>query len=164
MGFVEETGVAQHYRDIRIAPIYEGTNGIQALDLVGRKLPQGRWRGVLDEIRAATGVDRPSLVGAADAVEQATEWLLANQADAARGATPYLRMFGILLGGHLLAVQADAASARLGVGGDDGFLRAKIATADFFVTQIVPHVHGLLPSVMQGAASLFAVDEAQLAA
>ena len=120
MGYVEETGVAQHYRDIRIAPIYEGTNGIQAIDLVGRKLglrDGAAIRGYLDGIaatadgaRAAGGdlaVIGEQLAAAVDTLRSATEWLLAagDPDDALAGATPYLRMAGLVTGGWLLAAR-----------------------------------------------------------
>ncbi|MEA3074922.1 MAG: 3-(methylsulfanyl)propanoyl-CoA dehydrogenase, partial [Alphaproteobacteria bacterium] len=126
-GYVEETGVAQHFRDARIAPIYEGTNGIQAIDLVTRKLPlaQGRTvRAYLDEIaRTVDAVDRVNDAGfgwmgvrlrdALDCLERTTHWLLArahNDRDAAlAGATPYLRLFALTAGGALLAQEALAA-------------------------------------------------------
>jgi len=127
MGYIEETGAAQHYRDARIAPIYEGTNGIQAIDLVTRKLPlaQGRTvRAYLDEIaRTVDAVDRVNDAGfgwmgvrlrdALDCLERTTHWLLArahNDRDAAlAGATPYLRLFALTAGGALLAQEALAA-------------------------------------------------------
>ncbi len=126
MGYVEETGVAQHYRDIRIAPIYEGTNGIQAIDLVGRKLglrDGAAIRGYLDGIaatadgaRAAGGdlaVIGEQLAAAVDTLRSATEWLLAagDPDDALAGATPYLRMAGLVTGGWLLARAAIAAAS-----------------------------------------------------
>jgi alkylation response protein AidB-like acyl-CoA dehydrogenase len=171
MGFVEETGAAQHYRDARIAPIYEGTNGIQAMDLVTRKLPQGHWRDLVADMRGDIGrLDgdlaalAPYLADAVDAVEAASGWLLANAGeDAAAGASPYLRMLGITLGGWLLARQALSARARLAAAdGDPAFLRAKMATARYFAEQIVPHAAALLGPATRGAATLFAVEEAAL--
>ena len=178
MGFVEETGAAQHLRDARIAPIYEGTNGIQALDLVNRKLPQGRWKTLFADIRADIrllgkdgdlGAMAPYLDDGLAALENATVWLLGNQgdaaADAAAGATPYLRMFGIVTGGWLLAKQALAAQARLAAGeGDPAFLEAKITTARFFAEQVVPQGTALLGPVTRGAGLLYALSEEQFAA
>ena len=178
MGFVEETGAAQHYRDARIAPIYEGTNGIQALDLVGRKLPQGRWRGLFADWRAEvkalpadgeTGALKPYLEDALDALQTATVWMTGNDApragDSAAGATPYLRMFGTVTGAMLLARQAVAAGARLAAGeGDPAFLRAKRATARFFAEQLLPQATALLGPVTRGEALLYAVPEEALAA
>ena len=134
MGYIEETGVAQHYRDIRIAPIYEGTNGIQAIDLVGRKLGL-RDGGVIADFLA--GIDataqprrrRPAASWPCSAsgwreangtLRQATEWLRQHGADEAdnalAGATPYLRMAGIVTGGWLLTKSALAAAELLGTG------------------------------------------------
>ena len=178
MGFVEETGAAQHLRDARIAPIYEGTNGIQALDLVNRKLPQGRWKTLFAEMRefiralpddGDLGATKPYLDDGLAALENATVWLVGNHGDsfvdAAAGATPYLRMFGIVAGGWLLARQAVAASERLAAGeGDPAFLKAKIATARFFAEQVVPQGTALLGPVTRGGAMLFALSEEQFAA
>jgi 3-(methylthio)propanoyl-CoA dehydrogenase len=174
MGYIEETGVAQHYRDIRIAPIYEGTNGIQAMDLVGRKLPM-RGGGVmadliveigktLEELATSDG-DLP-LIGdrldaAVSALREATDWLmangLANPADALAGATPYLRLCSLVAGGWLLARSACAAHRLAAAGqGDAEFLAQKLVTARFYCDQILPQVHGLLPAVTAGVGDLAA--------
>jgi alkylation response protein AidB-like acyl-CoA dehydrogenase len=177
MGYVEETGSAQHFRDARITPIYEGTNGIQAIDLAMRKLPTDGGavvRGYLAEMDAfaqtLAGDDRlePLVAGFTDAVSalgEATEWLLAREDpnDVLAAASPYLRMFGTVVGGYHLARQARRAVAALGNGGDPWF-GAKIETASFYVTQILPQVHGLLPAVTAGAGPLFAVSPEQLGA
>lgn len=174
MGFIEETGAAQHLRDARIAPIYEGTNGIQALDLVGRKLPQGHWASLFHDIRSdidALSVHSDlagiasSLDDALEALASATGWFAGNSGggaanDNAAGATPYLRMFGIVVGGWLLAKQALAARARLAA--DDGestFLKAKIVTARFYAEQVLPQAGALLGPVTRGADTLFAISE-----
>ncbi len=181
MGYVEETGAAQHLRDARIAPIYEGTNGIQALDLVGRKLPAegGRaWRQLLQRERQfvaelpATGELaqlRPWLEDALEALQTASVWISGNEgdklADTAAAATPYLRMFGLTLGGSLLARQAAEAARRLeSGGGDPAFLRARIATARFYAEQLLPAAPALLGPVTRGADLLYAIPEAMLAA
>ena len=137
MGYIEETGVAQHYRDARIAPIYEGTNGIQAMDLVGRKLPMraggaigdylGQIQATVDAL-ATAGDDLASIHAALadglDAVRAATDWLLANgltdPLDALAGATPYLRLFSLVTGGWVMALQAQAASRLLADAGAGG--------------------------------------------
>ncbi len=166
MGFIEETGAAQHYRDARIAPIYEGPNGIQAMDLVGRKLPQGRWKSLFADMRAdfaETAGLAPYLEDALAALESATIWLAEGGGDDnAAGATPYLRMFGLTVGGWLLAKQAAAATQRLAAGeGDPAFLNAKIVTARFFAEQFLPQAAALLGPVTRGAETLFAIpDEA----
>jgi len=181
MGFVEETGAAQHLRDARIAPIYEGTNGIQALDLVGRKLGLdggAHWKalfaGIRQDIgdlppRGDLGLLRPYLDDALAALESATVWLTGNRGEAlndtAAGATPYLRMFGVTVGGWLMARQAVAAHERLAAGeGDVAFLRAKIATARFFAEQMVPQATALLGPVTRGAELLYALPEEAFAA
>ena len=177
MGYVEETGAAQYLRDARIAPIYEGTNGIQALDLVGRKLAMdggAHWRALFADIRQTLrelppkgdlGALRPYLEDALAALENATVWLTGNSGerltDTAAGATPYLRMFGITVGGWLLARQAVAASERLATGdGDAAFLRCKITTARFFAEQVLPQATALLGPVTRGAGVLYAMEDA----
>jgi 3-(methylthio)propanoyl-CoA dehydrogenase len=181
MGYVEETGAAQHMRDARIAPIYEGTNGIQALDLIGRKLPMEggeHWRKLFDEIRdfisdlpreGELAALRPYLEDALEALNSATIWMLGNNGDglndSAAGATPYLRMFGITLGGYLMARQAVAATQKLARNeGDANFLKSKIITARFYIEQIVPQVAGLLGPVTRGSELFFALDDAQFLA
>jgi len=180
MGFIEETGVAQHYRDARIAPIYEGTNGIQALDLVGRKLPYdgGAFvRSVLEDMRTTADELPDSLAEIAgglrdgvDVLAKTTEWL-GSRGDAINdvfaGATPYLRLFSTVAGAWLLARGA-ASARRLLDEGDTGsfsadFLEAKLTTARFYATQILPQVHGLAPAVTAGADDLYAVSAEQLA-
>jgi 3-(methylsulfanyl)propanoyl-CoA dehydrogenase len=174
MGYIEETGVAQHYRDIRIAPVYEGTNGIQALDMVGRKLPM-RAGGVMADYLAGIDATAGELSGAdgdlaaigkrlADAhasLKATTDWLLANGLtdpnNALAGATPYLRMCGIVTGGWLLARSAQAAQRLLDAGeGDADFLRQKVVTAKFYAEQLLPQAAGLAPSVTAGPADLLA--------
>ena len=176
MGFIEETGAAQHWRDSRIAPIYEGTNGIQALDLVGRKLrlDQGaHWRGLFDEMTAFSeltvdgelGVLRDRLRQHTALLREATIWMVeASPLQAAGVATPYLRMFGIVLAAYLLSRQAAAAQLRLAAGGGDvDFLSAKVATASFFIDNILPQATAIHATVMQGSVdTLFALSEAQL--
>ncbi|MGH9235708.1 MAG: acyl-CoA dehydrogenase [Acidimicrobiales bacterium] len=172
MGYIEEAGVAQHYRDIRIAAIYEGTNGIQAVDLVSRKLPM-RAGGVINDYLAGIADTAAELtkeggdlaaIGAhlADAqatLKSTTDWLLANgPADADNtlaGATPYLRMCGIVTGGWLLARSAQAAQRLLDDReGDADYLRQKLVTARFYAEQVLPQAAGLAPAVTAGAADL----------
>ena len=174
MGFVEETGAAQHYRDIRIAGIYEGTNGIQAIDLVGRKLSM-RNGDVVKELLAEIDETVSDLldnnlneIGSAlqqanESLRKASSWLLENGAggndEGLAGATPYLRMFGTTVGGWLMAKAALRAQALLsGDPENRDFLEAKIETATFFAQQLLPQVSGLLSSTISGSHSLFAID------
>ncbi len=177
MGFVEETGAAQHYRDIRIAGIYEGTNGIQAIDLVGRKLSMRKGDVVRElllainetasELHSANlkGIARP-LEDAVKDMQAATEWLIekggASTDDGLAGATPYLRMFGTTVGGWLLAKSALQAKKQIDEGNDSEFLQAKIETAIFYAEQLLPQVSGLLPATVSGAQSLYAIKPERL--
>ncbi len=173
MGFVEETGAAQYYRDARIAPIYEGTNGIQALDLVGRKLKMDsgeHWRALLEEMRdfcrsdAATNlIDLEILTAGVEALSEAAETLFANGfdriIDTASAATPYLRLFGTVVGGYLLTLQAVEAEKRIQGGtGSNDFLKAKQITARFYVEQIMPSAIALLKPVIAGGATLMSMQ------
>ncbi|OSZ72453.1 acyl-CoA dehydrogenase [Sphingomonas sp. IBVSS1] len=172
MGYVEETGAAQFLRDARIAPIYEGTNGIQAMDLVGRKLHQdggAHWKALLGEVRATLsdlGEDAelklitPWLQDALDSAHTTSLWLAAanNPDDVAAGATPYLKLMGLTLGGWLLAKQALASRAHP----DPQFAAAKRATARFFAEQLLPQVKALAASAMRGASLFYAVNDEDL--
>jgi 3-(methylthio)propanoyl-CoA dehydrogenase len=181
MGYIEETGVAQHFRDARIAPIYEGTNGIQAMDLVGRKLPMrggGVMADFLAEIRdldgplGEAGDDlrsiRSNLTDAVDTLSDTTDWMLKHGVedgrDALAGATPYLRMGALVAGGWLMARQAlVAVAARTAGEGDAALLDAKVVTARFYAEQLLPAVKGLSGPATAGFEDLFAVDPAYLA-
>jgi alkylation response protein AidB-like acyl-CoA dehydrogenase len=167
MGFIEETGAAQHYRDARIAAIYEGTNGIQAIDLVTRKLPlnggatvKAFIAGLRDIVARVQEVNDPAfgatalrLTEAVDSLERATDWLLVQLASDTRaalaGATPYLRMFGHAAGGALLANEALAA-LRLA----DGNSADRIATARFFAENLAVQNGGLEKTVTEAAESV----------
>ena len=169
MGYVEETGAAQHLRDARICPIYEGTNGIQAADLAFRKVMRDKGaaaRTLFAEMRGAAAADGAGPVGAGlitavAALEEATQWMVgASAEDAAAAATPYLKLFGIVTGGWTLARQAAEASARLAAGtGDAGFLKAKLATAQVYADALLPQAAGLAQTAMAGARGLMDVPE-----
>ena len=168
MGYIEETGAAQHFRDARIAQIYEGTNGIQAIDLVTRKLPMAGGAAVgtyLDELRqsvAAVNAANDPAFGATgarlgEAVEhlaRATTWLLARlegEPDTAlAGATPYLRLFGLAAGGCMLADEALAALRMTGNGDAPG----RVATARFFAENLATAAGGLATAITDGAGAL----------
>jgi len=171
-GYIEETGAAQHLRDARITPIYEGTNGIQAIDLVLRKLPI-RGGGAVDDLLAdiqvtanAAGREHASLASIGDTLTAAVADLrtatahltAASTTDALAGATPYLRMAGLVAGGWMMSRQAVAARRRLDAGdGDPAFLAAKVVTARFYCEQMLPAARGHLAAVLAPADDLLAV-------
>jgi alkylation response protein AidB-like acyl-CoA dehydrogenase len=177
MGYVEETGAAQYLRDARIATIYEGTTGIQAGDLVGRKLTMDNgaaMAALIAEIRDVEGqlagsdntdfpAIRESLAIGIRALEQATQWLLqtvGRDPDAALGASVnYMMLTGYVCGGWQMARAALAARARLTTGADEDFHRAKIATARFYAEQILPKANALLAAVQSGASTALALEE-----
>jgi acyl-CoA dehydrogenase len=166
MGFIEETGAAQHYRDARIAQIYEGTNGIQAIDLVTRKVPMSggaavrsylaELRGTIDAVRAtndpAFGTTAARLAAAADSLERATDWLLealtSNHDAALAGATSYLRLFGTTAGGCMLAAEALAAARHADGAADKP---GRIAIARFFAENVAVGAPTLAQIVTEGA-------------
>jgi len=178
MGYIEETGVAQHFRDARIAPIYEGTNGIQAIDLVGRKLPYdgGAFvKGFIEDLREqAEGLDgdplgsiSAGLVDAVDTLAATVGWLAERREDfndVLAGATPFLRMMASVVGGVMLGRSAAKAAELVddASGADRAFYEAKIVTARFYVEQLIPQVDGLAAQVTAGAADLFALTAEQL--
>jgi hypothetical protein len=177
-GFVEESGVAQHYRDIRIMSIFEGSNGIQAQDLVGRKLPQARGDAVQRLLSEMTnlaselrdGDDRLGEIGRSldsgiAALKRATDWMREQGAGlplpAAAGATAYQRLFGGVLAGHLLASGALTAH-RLRQRADQrgystDFLEAKIASARFYCTHLLALACALEQSATAGAELIFGI-------
>jgi hypothetical protein len=172
MGYIEETGAAQLFRDARIAAIYEGTNGIQAIDLVTRKLPLGDGAAVnshLEDLRGVVGALDASndpgfgwtAVRLGDAVEslaRTTNWLIARLAKEPEavlaGASPYLRLFGFATGGCLLAKQA-LATLRLG---EDA--SAPLATTRFFAENIAVGAAALERTVVEGASGVIEADAA----
>ncbi len=164
MGFIEETGAAQYCRDVRVTAIYEGTNGIQAMDLVGRKMMDGGEAAarLLDEIEdhaEAARATLPDLAGpvweATESLREATEWLVSqgDMNERFAGALPYLRAFARVLGGHyhLAAALADP----------DG-PRAKLA--QFYIKALLPEHAGMLAQAQSGSKDIYALNADELAA
>jgi alkylation response protein AidB-like acyl-CoA dehydrogenase len=181
MGFIEEGGVAQHYRDARIAPIYEGTNGIQALDLMGRKVLRDRGAGMqalLADLRADMGrledqsdpdltAIRRSVAHALDQLEAAGETLISLAQDdlalSAAVADPYLELAGTVIAGALLGQQAGIAAQEMADSdAPSDQHRAKLAVARFYADNILPRAEAAAAQVRQGAASTLALDEGLL--
>ena len=175
MGFIEETGAAQHYRDARIAPIYEGTNGIQAIDLVGRKLMLGEGQAMaelMDDIRDTVEILNASdlkavglrLDAALNAASSATAWLIERRAkampDALSGATAYQKLLGDVVGGWMLAKGALAAAGEA----DTAWAESKRVLARVFAEAVLAQVPGAAAGVMIGGADLEAMTPAVLGA
>ncbi len=164
MGFIEETGAAQFLRDVRVTAIYEGTNGIQSMDLVGRKLGDGGEAAfrLIDEVQDAAEAARAALPdlarpvwGAAETLRETTEWLVtqSDMDDRFAGAVPYLRAVARVLGGHfhLAAAMAEGGGART-------------ALARFFIRRLLPEHAALCAHAREGAADLYALTPEDLAA
>ncbi|MCF8707358.1 acyl-CoA dehydrogenase [Rhizorhapis sp. SPR117] len=167
MGFIEETGAAQYYRDARITPIYEGTNGIQAADLVGRKLTGDGGEGLkslLSDIRIECGGEA-ALMTLADAVERTADWMLgASVNDRMAGSYPFLTMVSVATCGWLMARQGRAASERLRQGdGDPAFLKSKEVMVRYYLDHVVPEALGLKAQAMAGAELLYELAAEELA-
>lgn len=177
MGFIEETGVAQHYRDARITTIYEGTNGIQAMDLVGRKMGMKGGAviaGLFDEIAAIDSrlakfpqmaESAESLMSALKATRTTTQWLLErgkDQVAVLSGATPYLRQLSTLVGGYVMAESALLVLEATDI--DAATVTAKVATARFFCEQLLPAVHGIGASITGDSALLMSFTHDVLSA
>jgi alkylation response protein AidB-like acyl-CoA dehydrogenase len=156
MGYIEETGVSQFYRDVRVTAIYEGTNGIQAMDLVGRKLDldggataQKLIEAVEETAKEAAGETGAKLALTAHKLAETTGWMAsAEPNDRFAGATPYLRAFALTLGGHYLMRAALA----------DGGEGPRAALAEFHIRQLMPQVFALCEAATAGAAPLYACD------
>ena len=189
MGFIEETGAAQHYRDAKILTIYEGTTAIQANDLVGRKTVRdggatakailAQVRKTEDELREAAlgeaqGDDlaaiRKQLALGSSALEEVVDFVVANAKSDVKGvfagSVLYLKLAGIVLGGWQMARAALVAQQKLkeiesGGEGDAAFLRAKIATARFFADHILSGAGGLRSAIVEGSAGVLALEVEQ---
>ena len=181
MGFIEETGAAQHLRDARITTIYEGTTGIQANDLVGRKV--GREGGrtafaliaemekVAADLAHSKNVHLPAVAdrfsAAVASFKEATQWIVAtygaNPAAVASSSVYYLKLAGIVCGGWMMARSAAHAARAMEAGqGDAAFLRAKVLTARFYADHILPQAMALSMIAMRGSDSVLAMEEALL--
>jgi alkylation response protein AidB-like acyl-CoA dehydrogenase len=173
-GYIEENGVSQFVRDARIAMIYEGANGIQALDLVGRKLAANGGRGVfaffklIDDFIAANKDDKLApftgpLTAARKDLEAATTWFmenaLQNPDNAGAGSVDYLHLFGITAVAYMWALMAKAALAKLSTGDDKAFYETKLKTARYFVERILPETATHLLRIRNGAAPLMAFSQ-----
>ena len=180
MGFIEETGAAQHYRDAKILTIYEGTTAIQANDLVGRKTVRDGGavaKGLIAEVRATeaqlkqgAGDDFNAIARAlgegAAALESVVEFMVATVKSDIKGvyagSVPYLRLAGIVLGGWQMGRAALAAQRKLDAGdGDAAFYKAKIATARFFADHILSQAASLRTAIVEGSAAVLALAEDQ---
>ena len=173
MGFCEDTGVAQLFRDVRIAAIYEGTNGIQALDLYGRKLGLrggavigdliDRMRADLDALSLVSPELAEQLSSAIATTESLTKWMLGPGREAAvdgmAGASPYLRVVATVVGGWLMGRQAVVAAASI----TDPYNAAKLATSGFYIHQVLSTIDGLTQQITAGASQLYAIPVEQLA-
>jgi hypothetical protein len=180
MGYVEETGAAQHLRDARITPIYEGTTGIQAADLIGRKIARDRGvaaRAVLARMQHVTkalaqngdaqlGAIAAALSEGVASLESAVEFVVSTyDADVRRtsvGAVPLLELFGVVAGGWQMARAALAARRGLASGdGDRAFLQAKLLTARFYADHVLSRSRGLCHAVVQGAEAALTIGDDQ---
>jgi alkylation response protein AidB-like acyl-CoA dehydrogenase len=178
MGFIEETGAAQFMRDARITTIYEGTTGIQANDLMGRKIAReggatikaviGTMQKTRSELAKQAGAEFAAMSAALgrgiEALQQATDYIVANYGTDVRavaaGAVPFLRLMGIVSGGWMMARAALVAQGKIAAGDADPFFPAKIATAHFYADHVMAAAAGLAQEMVQGGASALSLDEA----
>ena len=175
-GYIEEHGMSQFVRDARIAMIYEGANGVQALDLVGRKLPKDGGRALrtfIEEVNGFTGAHRDNekmapytkpLRGAVKALEGATMWLMQNGMkdpnNAGAASMDYMHLMGLVALGYMWAIMAEKSLAALGEGGNDktSFHEGKLATARYFMERILPEAQAHLARIESGADAMMALD------
>ena len=176
-GYIEATGAAQYFRDARIAPIYEGTTGIQAGDLVGRKLAADNgaaMHSLIREMRDLLDLLVPgstselsmictAFASGVDALERASDRMLGDYAEnpalALAGSVSYLMLVGYVCGAWQMTRGAALALDRVGAHDRDSFYGAKIATAEFYLTQILPRVHGLRIAIESNASAGLSLAE-----
>ena len=177
MGYVEETGAAQHLRDAQISTIYEGTTGIQANDLIGRKMAReggSTLKAVIAEMRAFAAdiaghestplaAIRRRLTTAVAALEDAGDWLVATSGQDARaaaaGAVPFLKLLGIVAGGWQMARAALVAQKRIDSGDSDPFYPTKVMTARFYADHVLSEAVAIASSIVDGAEGVLALPE-----
>jgi len=177
VGFIEETGAAQYYRDSRITTIYEGTTAIQANDLVGRKLAREKVPGAgMKALLAEMSADAAAIAGNAQlagiaanlkngiaALSSTSDWILANYATAPQavhaGSVPFLKLTGIVVGGWLMGKSAQIAAQRIAEGSSDGYYTAKLATANYFAAHQLPFAAAYAAEVVGGAESALGLAE-----
>ncbi len=167
MGFVEETGAAQYYRDIRIAAIYEGTNGIQAADLVGRKLAMQGGDVIRNHLASISSdaAEHSGLSALAAATAEVTEYMLGAEVDdRLAGSYAYTNMMAVATAGWLMSKQLRAAQAEIANGDTSAFLRAKVSACRYYLDVMVPEAMAQKGSAMAGAELLYALDAEELAA
>ncbi len=181
MGYIEETGIAQQYRDVRIVTIYEGTTGIQSLDLIGRKLLRdmgatattvGKQMGAVARECAEHPDATVKRIGEAlgealGTLNETSQWIGMNAMGDLQKAfacsVPYLRLWGIVAGGWQMARAAKIASEKIAAGDAEGeFYRAKLATAAFYATHVLSQSAWYARQIMDGSGDVMAVSEAQL--
>jgi len=178
MGYIEETGIAQQYRDVKIASIYEGTTGIQALDLVGRKLIKDmgttattviktmkKAAAVLDESDADVAAIKAQLNAGVDTLAEVSQWIGMNAMSDLNKAfacsVPYLKLWGIVAGGWQMARAAQISAEKIAAGSGDEFYRAKLTTARFYADHILSQAIYLKHQIVQGASSVMTLTEEQ---
>lgn len=180
LGYIEETGIAQQYRDVRITTIYEGTTGIQALDLVGRKLAQDMGAtaaAVIDQMKRDISSCHPqeskglkticeATQSAIERLAQATQWIgmnaMGNLNTAIACSVPYLKLWGIVAGGWQMARAATIAEKKISDGdAESEFYKAKLATAKFYATHILAQAASLASEVIGGSGDVMGLSESQ---
>ena len=170
IGYVEETGIAQQYRDVRITTIYEGTTGIQALDLVGRKIAQDMGataKTVISQMRKdAEGPIGPQLAQALASLSETSDWIgmtaMGDLRAAVACSVPYLKLWGITAGGWQMARAAAIAAQKIAAGDPEAeFYKAKLATAKFYAEHILNQTGSLAREVIDGSAGVMALSQAQ---